>query len=71
MRVVVYDQLGEVALDYRTQINAVTLCPRRLEKAQVVEALQEAVLFVMDGPAPSPEERNFRQPEFVGDDGES
>jgi hypothetical protein len=71
MRVVVYDQLGEVALDYRTQINAVSLCPGRLEKAQVVEALQEAVLFVMDGPAPSPEERNFRQPEFVGDDGES
>lgn len=30
-------------------------CPGRLEKAQVVEALQEAALFVIDGPEPTPE----------------
>ena len=38
-----------------------SLCPGRLEKARVVEALQEAAFFIMDAPAPSPESRNFRQ----------
>jgi len=30
-------------------------------KARVVEALQEAAFFIMDSPAPLPEDRNFRQ----------
>ena len=41
MRVLVYDELGDVALDYDTRTDMVPLCPGRLEKAQVVEALQE------------------------------
>ena len=35
-----------------------------------VEALQEAAFFVMDGPAPTPERRNFRQHVYEGDQGE-
>ena len=70
MRVVLYDELGGVALDYHTRQNTVALCPGRLEKAQVVEALQEVALFVIDGPAPTPERRNFRQHVFEGDQGE-
>jgi hypothetical protein len=31
MRVVVYDEAGDVALDYRTQMDTVSLCPGRLE----------------------------------------
>ena len=54
-----------------TQIRvSVALCPGRLEKAQVVEALQESAFFIMDAPAPSPEARNFRQHVFEGDQGE-
>ena len=60
MRVVVYDETGERALDYDTRSDTLSLCPGRLEKAQVVEFLQEAAFFVMDGPAPTPEGRNFR-----------
>jgi hypothetical protein len=67
MRVVVYDQAGEIALDYNTRSDTLSLCPGRLEKALVVEALQEAAFFVMDGPAPTPEGRNFR--EHVFEDG--
>ena len=59
MRVVVYDEAGEIALDYDTRSDTLSLCPGRLEKALVVEALQEAAFFVMDGPAPTPEGRNF------------
>jgi hypothetical protein len=70
MRVVVYDAAGEVALDYYTQIDSVSLCPGRLEKAQVIEALQEAAFFIMDVPPPAPEGRTFRQHVFEGDDGE-
>jgi hypothetical protein len=70
MRVLVYDEAGDVALDYQTQTDSVSLCPGRLEKAQVVEALQEAAFFIMDSPAPSPEGRNFRQHVFEGDEGE-
>jgi hypothetical protein len=70
MRVVVYDEAGDVALDYRTQMDTVSLCPGRLEKTRVVEALQEAVFFIMDAPAPSHEARNFRQHVFEGDQGE-
>jgi hypothetical protein len=66
MRAVVYDDAGDVALDYHTQKDTVSLCPGRLEKAQVVEALQEAAFFIMDAPAPSPEARNFRQHVFEG-----
>ena len=62
MRVVVYDAVGEIAL--------VSLCPGRLEKAQVIEALQEAAFFIMDAPPPTPEGRTFRQHVFEGDDGE-
>ena len=61
MRVIVYDEAGDVAFDYYTQRDTISLCPGRLEKAQVVEALQEAAFFIMDAPAPSPEARNFRQ----------
>ena len=70
MRVVVYDEAGDVAFDYHTQKDTVALCPGRLEKAQVVEALQESAFFIMDAPAPSPEARNFRQHVFEGDQGE-
>jgi hypothetical protein len=70
MRIVVYDETGQVALDHYTQKDTVSLCPGRMEKARVVEALQEAVFFIMDGPAPSPEGRNIRQVVFEGDDGE-
>ena len=54
-------QAGEVALDYHTLMDTVALCPGRQEKARVDEALQEAAFFIMDSPAPSPEDRNFRQ----------
>ena len=54
MRVVVYDVAGEIALDYDTRSDTLSLCPGRLEKAEVVEALQEAAFFVMDAPAPPP-----------------
>ena len=70
MRVVVYDETGEMALDYDTRSDTLSLCPGRLEKAQVVESLQEAAFFVMDGPAPTPERRNFREHIFEGDQGE-
>jgi hypothetical protein len=70
MRVVVYDEAGEIALDYDTRSDTLSLCPGRLEKAQVVEALREAAFFVIDGPAPTPEGRNFRQDVFEGDQGE-
>jgi hypothetical protein len=70
MRVVVYDEAGDVALDCHTKTDSVSLCPGRLEKAQVVEALQEAAFFIMDSPVPSPEGRNFRQYVFEGDEGE-
>jgi hypothetical protein len=70
MRVLVYDEAGDVALDYQTQTDSVSLCPGRLEKAQVVEALQEAAFFIMDSPAPSPDGRNFRQHMSEGDEGE-
>ena len=70
MRVVVYDEAGDVAFAYHTQKDTVSLCPGRLEKAQVVEALPEAAFFIMDAPAPSPEARNFRQHVFDGDHGE-
>jgi hypothetical protein len=68
MRVVVYDETGEMTLDYDTRSDALSLCPRRLEKAQVVESLQEAAFFVR--PAPTPEGRNFRHHVFEGDQGE-
>ncbi len=70
MRVIVYDEAGDVAFDYYTQRDTISLCPGRLEKAQVVEALQEAAFFIMDAPVPSPEDRNFRQHVFEGDHGE-
>jgi hypothetical protein len=70
MRVVVYDEVGGLALDYDTRRDTLSLCPGRLEKAQVIESLQEAAFFIMDAPAPSPEDRNFRQHVFEGDQGE-
>jgi hypothetical protein len=45
MRVVVYDEAGDIALDYYTKKDSVSLCPGRLEKALVIEALQEAAFF--------------------------
>jgi hypothetical protein len=62
--------MGEIALDHYTQTDSVSLCPGRLEKAQVIEALQEAAFFIMDAPPPTPEGRTFRQHVFEGDDGE-
>jgi hypothetical protein len=70
MRVVVYDEAGNVAFDYHTQKDTLSLCPGRLEKAQVVEALQEGAFFIMDAPSPSPEARNFRRHVYEGDQGE-
>jgi hypothetical protein len=70
MRVVVYDEAGGLAFDYHTQKDTLSLCPGRLEKAQVVEALQAGAFFIMDAPAPSPEARNFRQHVLEGDHGE-
>ena len=40
------------------------------ENAQVVEALQDAVLFIMDGPVPPAENRSFRRHEMDDDDGD-
>ena len=37
MRVVVYDEVGGLALDYDTRRDTLSLCPGRLEKAQVIE----------------------------------
>ena len=59
MRVIVYDDAGDVAFDYYTQGDTISLCPGRLEKAQVVEALQEAAFFIMDAPVPSPRPATF------------
>jgi len=70
MLVVVYDDVGEVAFRFETQRDTLALCPGRLEKAHVVEALQEAAFFIMDGPAPPPDSRAFRRHLFEGDDGE-
>ena len=69
MRVVVYDETGEMTLDYDTRSDTLSLCPGRLEKAQVVESLQEAAFFVTPGPVPTPEGRNFRAPRFRGGPG--
>jgi hypothetical protein len=70
MRVVVYDDTGDIACSYYPQRDTFSLCPGRLEKAQVVEALQEAAFFIMNGPVPAPESRTFRQNVFEGDEGE-
>ena len=70
MRVVVYDDTGDIACSYYPQRDTFSLCPGRLEKAQVIEALQEAAFFIMDAPPPTPEGRTFRQHVFEGDDGE-
>ena len=63
MRVVVYDETGEMTLDYDTRSDTLSLCPGRLEGS-----LQEAAFFVR--PAPTPEGRNFRHHVFEGDQGE-
>ncbi len=68
--VIVHDEEGAVALDYNTRKDTVAFCPGRLEKAQVIEALQEAAFFIMDAPAPAPEGRTFRQHVYEGDQGE-
>ena len=70
MMVVVYDDVGEVAFRFDTQRDTVALCPGRLEKAHVVEPLQEAAFFIMDGPSPPPDDRTYRQHSIDGDDGE-
>jgi hypothetical protein len=70
MPIVVYDEAGDLAVDHGPQKATVSLCPGRLEKARVAEVLQEAAFFIMGGPAPTPEARNFRQAAFEGDDGE-
>ena len=59
MRVVVYDEAGDVAFDYHTQKDTVSLCPGRLEKAQVVEALQEAAFFIMEPRHQAPRPATF------------
>jgi hypothetical protein len=46
--------MSEIALDYYTQTDSVSLCPGRLEKAQVIEALHEAAFFIMDAPPQTP-----------------
>jgi hypothetical protein len=40
--VVVYDDAGGIAFRFDTHKDTVSLCPGRLEKAHVVETLQEA-----------------------------
>ena len=64
MRVIVHDEVGDIAFSYDTQKDTVSLCPGRLAKARV------AAFFIMDGPAPTPDSRAFRQHVFDGDDGE-
>ena len=46
MLVIVYGDVGEVAFRFETQRDTLALCPGRLEKAHVVEALQEAAFFI-------------------------
>ena len=70
MLVVVYDDAGDIAFRFDTHKDTVSLCPGRLEKAQVIEALHEAAFFIMDAPAPTPEDRSFRQNIYEGDQGE-
>ena len=70
MLVTVYDETGDVAFRFDTRRDSVALCPGRLEKAHVIEALQQAAFFIMDGPATSPDGRTHRQHVFQGDDGE-
>ncbi len=70
MRVIVYDESGDVALSYETQRDTISLFPGRLEKAQVIEALQEAAFFVLDGPVPAPEGRTLRRHVVQTDEGE-
>lgn len=70
MRVIVYDEAGDIAFSYNTRGNTLSLCPGQLENAQVVEALQDAVLFIMDGPVPPAENRSFRRHEMDDDDGD-
>ena len=70
MRVIVYDEAGDIAFSYDTRGNTLSVCPGQLENAQVVEALQDATLFIMDGPAPPAENRTFRRHEMDDDDGD-
>ena len=70
MLVVVYDYAGDIAFRFDSQRDTVALCPGRLEKAHVVETLQEAAFFIMDGPVPTPDARAHRTHVFEGDDGE-
>jgi hypothetical protein len=70
MRIVVYDEAGDIALDHDPYKAPNSLFPGRLEKARVVEALQEAAFFIMGAPAPTPEGRTFQRAAFEGDDGE-
>jgi hypothetical protein len=70
MLVIVYDDRGDPAFRFDTRKDTVSLCPGQLEKAHVVEALQEAAFFIMNGPAPSPDDPAYRQNVIEGDDGE-
>ncbi len=70
MRVMVYDATGDIVFSYDTARNTVSLFPGRLEKARIVEALQEAAFFILDGPEPAPEGRTLRQHLIDGDEGE-
>jgi hypothetical protein len=70
MLVVVYDDVGDLAFRFDTQRDTLALYPGRQEKAHVVETLQEAAFFIMDGPTPSPDDRTYRPHVFEGDDGE-
>ena len=68
MRIVVFDETDDVAFSYDTGRDTLALCPGRLEKAHVIEALQEAAFFIMDGPEPSPETRTFQRHVFESDE---
>jgi hypothetical protein len=46
MRIVVFDEADDVASSYDTRRDTLALCPGRLEKAHVIEALQEAAFFI-------------------------
>ncbi len=70
MRVMVCDETGDIVFSYDTRRDTVSLFPARLEKARVIEALQEAAFFILDGPEPAPEGHTFRQHLIDGDEGE-
>jgi hypothetical protein len=59
MRIVVYDEAGDVALDHNPVKETVSLCPGRLEKARVVERCRRRRSSSWAGRPPPPRAATF------------